>query len=363
LTGSAWTDEKGISGMPNVSPEIIKKFLTTEIVNGPLAEFISAEPLSLYLDQYLTEFCRENILPLEALGAWLETEHQASAGTVQLVFERLQAKAQKRGMVLLLPGQTPPTDAAAACPSLKPEDLIRVKDRNTFVSQQLDSREKTLLIFLDGQHTLDQLSARTKMSVEEIAQFLQKHWGLGQFQLATADASAPAGAAPPPSSPEYPLPDEFTPLKYGRKPSPAAKKAGPVPAKPAPTAAVSSGLASTRQKAIAGVVLLVMVVCAVWAVSFVLKMRSHQSVEVRQLQPADYAAILPLSAAVQAGQAFVGTLDQGRWNRLTREQKLDACQKLYLQVKSEDILQVQLRANSGEFLALVSKENHISILR
>jgi hypothetical protein len=249
-----------------------------------------------------------------------------------------------------LPGQTPPTAAAAAaaCPSLNPEDLIRVKDRNAFVGKKLDSREKTLLIFLDGKHTLDQLSARTKLSVEEIAQFLQKYWDLGQFQLATPAEAAAA---------------EAVPRRHRRKQSAAAKKAGPVPAKWAPTAAVSSKLASTRQKVTAVVLFLVMVVCAAWAVSFVLKMRSYQSVEVRQLQPADYAAILPLSEAVQAGQAFVGTLDQGRWNQLTREQKLDACRKLYLQVKSEDILQVQLRAESGEFLALVSKENHITLIR
>jgi len=60
---------------------------------------------------------------------------------------------------------------------------------------------------------------------------------------------------------------------------------------------------------------------------------------------------------------FLPLEDLGRWNRLTKAEKLDACQKLYSQVKSDAISQVQLRATSGEFLALVYNENRVSILR
>ena len=371
--------------MAKVAPDLVKRFLTEEILNGPLAEFISAEPLRLYLEQYLMVFFKEGVLHLEGLITWLESEHGASAGTVQLFFERLQAKGQRQGIVLLLPGQKAPSapiaqagagPAPPAEPSegakvpaslkFKADDIIRLSDRSAFVGMGLSGREKSLLIFLDGVRTLAQASVPTKMSLEEIGEFLQKYWSLGKFQWMNP-TPAPADAAP--AAPvtladiEYPLLDEL-PHKYERKAIPTEKKgkAAPAKAKPFGRVAAPVAAASGRQKAVAVAVLVAMLLTGAWAVHFVIKTRASH-VKINHLNAADYASILPLTNAEQMGQVFIGTLDAGRWSRLSRGEKLDACAKLYKTLKGASVTQIQLRASGGEILVLIYNENRISFLR
>jgi hypothetical protein len=188
--------------MAQATLEMVKKFLTDEILRGPFTEVVSAEPLRLFLEQYLSSSFKDDVVPLEGLGAWLENERGASAGTVQLFFERIQAKGAKRGIALLLPGQKDPpapvaqASAGPAMPKFKADDIIHLTDRSVFVGVNLSGREKSLLIFLDGVRTLAQVSVPTKMSVEEIGEFLQKYWSLGKFQLMNP-APAPADARSP----------------------------------------------------------------------------------------------------------------------------------------------------------------------
>jgi hypothetical protein len=367
--------------MATITAETVKKFLTEEMLNGPLAELVPAETLRLFLEQYVSGLFRDNLLPLQDLGAWLEGEHGAPGVTVQLFFERLQMKGQRRGILLLLPGQkTPPASLAPAgkglaqpaeargpAGTLQPEDIVKLTDRSVFVGMDLSGREKSLLIFLDGVRTLAQASVPTKMSVEEIGQFLKKYWSLGKFQMAnppatSAGSAAGASAAAPPAAFESTFSDGQQ-VKYERKGSPTAKKTAPGKAKPAFKTTAASAPVTTTKKAVAAVILAVMVLCAAWAIFVVLKMISHSHVEVHQLNAADYGAILPLSKAEQAGTAFIGTLDPGQWSKFSREQKREACEKLFHQVRSEAVSQLQLKATSGEFLALVYDEKHITILR
>jgi len=365
--------------MAQVTVEFVKKFLTEEILHGPLAESVPAEPLSLFLDQYLSDSFQEGVLPLEALFVWLEREQGASAGTVQLVFERLKAKARKRGIVLLLPGeqapaapaegdQTPAAEplespAAPAVPTFRAEDIILVNDRAAFVGMDLNGREKSLLIFLDGVRTLDQASARTKMPVEEIGEFLQKYWSMGKFQLVnppTPPPGAEAAAAPSPVETVY---SDDLPPKYERKaPPPSAKKS--TPAKPVlvRTAAVPSAPVSGAQKAVVVAVLVGLLLSASYAVYYVIKAR-NSDIHLKTLNVAEYSAILPLTNAQQTGKVFIGTMDLGRWNQMSRDQKREGCAKLYQTLKVKSVAQIQIRASTGEMLALVYDENRISFVR
>jgi len=395
--------------MPETTPDAVKKFLLDEILLSPLAEFLPAEPFRLFLDQYAGIFFKDNELPLEELGKWMESEYSAPQGTIRLIFERLQAKGKKQGINLLLPGQKPtaapaevpaptpspaprpaapavesaptppsapppasPKEAAATPPPapasrFKPEQVILLNDRPALYQLPLSNKEKSLLIFFDGRHSLAQVSARTKMPAEDLGEFLEKYWDSGKFQIVTSGPGRGLSESAPPASPQPALQESYFPSDeimptYERKRPPPGQKASSVKTKSPDKTAAGPSL-SSKEKLLMAAIGLVLVVAVGFSIYYVRSMVKGESIEIHTLNPADYAAILPLVKAEQTGKVFLGTVEMGKWGQLSREEKVNLCGKLFSQVKSATIVQVQLRAPSGEYLALVHREDRVSILR